>query len=73
MLRRHEESIIGKSNLPWEECVKQEIMPKKATAEVWYSKHQSFITDLKLIFITAWVVLFPDSNIMEKVISDLPK
>lgn len=70
---RDEESIMGKSKLPWEECVKQEIMPRKAAAEEWYSKHQSFITDLKLIFITVWVVLFPGSNILHQIFKDLPE
>lgn len=69
---RDEESVIGKSQLPWEECVKQEIMPRKAAAEEWYSKHQSFVTDAQLIFITAWVVLFPESNIMNNTFGDLP-
>ena len=70
---RDEESIIGNSKLPWEECVKQEIMPRKASAEEWYSKHQSFITDLKLIFITAWVVIFPASDVMKKIFNDIPE
>ena len=69
---RDEESIMGQSKLPWEECVKQEIMPRKAAAEKWYFEHQGFITDIMLIFITAWVVVFPGSNIMEKVFKDLP-
>lgn len=70
---RDEESVIGKSKLAWEECVKQEIMPRKAAAESWYYNHQGFVTDILLIFITAWVVVFPNSPIMEKVFKDLPK
>ena len=70
---RDEESVIGASKLSWEECVKQEIMPRKAAAEEWYSKHQSFVTDAQLIFITVWVVLFPESNIMNNTFEDLPK
>jgi lipopolysaccharide/colanic/teichoic acid biosynthesis glycosyltransferase len=70
---RDEESIMGKSKLPWEECVKQEIMPRKASAEKWYFNHQGFFTDILLIFITAWVVLFPNSNIMHKIFKDLPQ
>lgn len=69
---RDEESILGKSQLPWEECVKQEIMPRKATAEKWYYQHQGFITDLLLIFITAWVVIFPESKIMQRIFKDIP-
>lgn len=70
---RDEESVIGKSNLPWEECVKQEIMPRKAAAEEWYSRHQGFVTDVQLIFITVWVVVFPGSNIMHRIFKDLPE
>jgi lipopolysaccharide/colanic/teichoic acid biosynthesis glycosyltransferase len=70
---RDEESILGKSKLPWEECVKQEIMPRKAAAEKWYFQHQDFITDISLIFITVWVVLFPESTILKKVFKDLPE
>jgi lipopolysaccharide/colanic/teichoic acid biosynthesis glycosyltransferase len=69
---RDEESILGNSKLSWEECIKQEIMPRKAAAEKWYFQRQGFITDLLLIFITAWVVLFPKSNIMLKIFRDLP-
>lgn len=70
---RDEESVIGRSKLPWDECVKQEIMPRKAAAEKWYYTHQGFITDILLIFITAWVVVFPASDIMGKIFRDLPK
>lgn len=68
---RDEEKIIGESKLSWEECVKQEIMPRKAKAEQWYLKNQSIATDIKLIFITAWVVLFPQSNLLHKAFKDL--
>jgi len=70
---RDEESIIGQSRLPWEECVKQEIAPRKAALEKWYSQHQSFVVDIKLLFITAWVVVFPGSKIMHKAFDDLPE
>jgi len=69
---RDEGSIIGNSKLPWEECIKQEVMPRKAQLEKWYFQHQGFFTDILLIFITGWVVLFPTSNIMRKIFSDLP-
>jgi len=68
---RDEEKVIGESKLSWEECVKQEIMPRKAAAEEWYLKNQSFLTDIKLIFITAWVVLFPKSDILQSTFKDL--
>ena len=70
---RDEERIIGNSKLPWEECVKQEIMPRKATLEKWYFENQGFLTDLALIFITGWVVLFPNSYLIKRVFKDLPE
>jgi lipopolysaccharide/colanic/teichoic acid biosynthesis glycosyltransferase len=70
---RDEESIIGNSQLPWEECVRQIIMPRKAVAENWYFHHQGFSTDIILIFATGWVVLFPKSNIIYKAFKGLPK
>jgi lipopolysaccharide/colanic/teichoic acid biosynthesis glycosyltransferase len=53
--------------------VKQEIAPRKAALEKWYNEHQSFGVDIKLLFVTAWVVLFPGSKIMHKAFDDLPE
>ena len=36
-------------------------------------KKSSITIDFKLIFLTAWVILFPNSDIIEKVFKDLPK
>jgi lipopolysaccharide/colanic/teichoic acid biosynthesis glycosyltransferase len=69
---RDEETIMGKSKLPWEECVKQEIMPKKAAAEEWYFRNQGFSKDILLILITTWVVIFPGSDIIQRIFKDLP-
>jgi lipopolysaccharide/colanic/teichoic acid biosynthesis glycosyltransferase len=70
---RDEESVIGQSKLPWEECIKQEIMPRKAEAEKWYFQHQGLLNDILLMFITGWVVLFPKSNLMHRIFKDLPE
>ena len=70
---RDEESVIGSSKLSWEDCIKQEIMPKKAAAEKWYFHHQNLMTDILLVFITGWVILFPKSNLMHKIFKDLPE
>ena len=55
------------------EFYKNEIYPFKGELEIWYQKNKSFLLDLKLIFITAWVVFFSSSRIYEKLFSDLPK
>ena len=71
---RDEESIISavKDEDP-HEFYKRVIAPYKAELEMWYQKHNSFILDLQLIFMTAWVILFPKSRLYEKWFKDLPK
>ena len=70
---RDEESIISavKDEDP-HEFYRRVIAPYKGELEMWYQKHNSFILDLQLIFITAWVVLFPKSRLYEKWFKDLP-
>ena len=52
---------------------KEEIYPFKGELEIWYQKKKSFILDLKIIFITAWVILAPNSELYEKWFKNLPK
>ena len=49
------------------------IAPYKGEIEIWYQNNQSFSLDLKLIFLTAWVIFFKDSRLPEKFFKDLPK
>ena len=69
---RDEESIITNSPLPPEECYAKVIAPYKGQLELWYLDHYGFWTDFKLIFATAWVVLFPQSRIVGKWFKGLP-
>ena len=52
---------------------KGKIYPFKGELEMWYQNHKSFILDMKLIFLTAWVILSPTSKLYEKWFKDLPK
>ncbi len=52
---------------------KKKIAPYKAEVEVWYYHNQSIFIDFKLIFLTAWVILFPSSNVVENIFKSLPK
>ena len=52
---------------------KRVIAPYKGELEIWYQKNKSFILDIQLIFMTAWVVVFPESRLYEKWFKDLPK
>ena len=52
---------------------KNKIYPFKGELEIWYQNNKSFVLDLKLIFITAWVIFFPNSKIYDKIFFDLPR
>ena len=70
---RDEESIISAvENEDPHKFYKRVIAPYKGELEMWYQKHNSFILDLQLIFMTAWVILFPKSRLYEKWFKDLP-
>jgi len=71
---RDEESLISavKDEDP-HEFYKRVIAPYKGELEMWYQKNKSFFLDLQLIFMTAWVILFPESRLYEKWFKDLPK
>lgn len=73
---RDEEELITKvrdeGGDTWD-FYKNTIYPHKGELEKWYQNNQSFWTDLKVIFATAWVVLFPESNIVYKWFKGVPK
>ena len=52
---------------------KNTIYPFKGEVEIWYQNNKSFFLDIKLIFITSWVIFSPNSKIYEKLFKDLPK
>ena len=71
---RDEEAII--SNVKDEdphEFYKRVIAPFKGALEIWYQDNCSFSLDLQLIFMTAWVIIFPNSRLYENFFKDLPK
>ncbi len=69
---RDEESIISRSAKSHVDCYREDISPYKGELELWYKKNQSFILDMKLIFLTAWAVIFSKSRLHEKMLNDLP-
>lgn len=52
---------------------KGKIYPFKGELELWYQENMSFTTDLKLIVLTAWAIVFPETNLYESWFTDLPK
>lgn len=69
---RDEEYYISKTKSP-QEFLRNCIQPFKGDLEVWYFNNRSLWVDLKIIFLTAWVILFPDSDLAYKVFPTLPR
>ena len=70
---RNEEEILNNARIDLEKFYENHITPYKADLELWYEKNKSFICDLKIIFLTAWVIFFNDSNLPWTLFKDLPK
>jgi lipopolysaccharide/colanic/teichoic acid biosynthesis glycosyltransferase len=71
---RDEESILeNNKTLSYDECYSQLIAPYKGKLELWYIEHKSIWLYFKLIFVTAWVVLFSDHGTrLTSIFKDLP-
>ena len=72
---RDEESLISAAseNEDPHDFYKRVIAPYKGELEMWYQSHRSLFLDLQLIFITAWVIVAPETRLYEKWFKDLPK
>src|SRR5690606_31157419 len=68
---RDEEELMHASKEP-ERFYDEVIMPYKGALEEWYVAHQGLWTYLAAIFVTAWVVLFPESRLAWRVFPQLP-
>lgn len=51
----------------------KEIAPYKGLLEEWYVENQGFLLYLLLIGLTVWIVIFPKSKLVWKVLPSLPK
>ena len=70
---RDEETLLSESAMPPDECYAKVIAPYKGALEMWYQDHLNIWTDAWLIFLTAWVIVFPKSKLMNKIFRDLPQ
>lgn len=52
---------------------KEHIAPYKGALEVWYQQHLSLYTDVMILFLTIWVIIAPESQLMYKIFRDLPE
>jgi lipopolysaccharide/colanic/teichoic acid biosynthesis glycosyltransferase len=70
---RDEEQLLSDTKMPLEEFYRKHISPYKGELELWYQDHLSFYTDFMLLFLTAWAIVAPESNLVFKVFKDLPE
>ena len=70
---RDEEKLMSATSMPVAEFYKIHISPYKGELELWYQKHISLYTDLMLMFLTAWVIVRPESDLVYRVFRDLPE
>ena len=73
---RDEETLItdirNKGGDTWD-FYKNKIYPFKGQLEVWYQENRNLYVDLMCIFLTAWVIVFPSSDLIYKVFKTLPR
>lgn len=73
---RDEESLLiecTKKGMTLDEAYAKVVSPYKGALEMWYQDHIGLWTDAWLVILTLWVIVFPHSNLMNKVFRDLPK
>ena len=71
LIFRDEEKMI--SDAPNPKAMYATIYPYKGALEMWYQKHASLYTDIMIIFLTAWSIISPKNNLVNKIFKDLPQ
>ena len=68
---RDEEKILSQGENP-REIYKQKVAPYKGALELWYWQNISFMVDVKIMILTFWIIIFPESNLHYKWLKNLP-
>lgn len=69
---RDEERLLSQPDVDPKAFYANHITPYKGELELWYLANQSFLTDLKLLLLTAWVIVFPASDLTYRIFPKLP-
>lgn len=70
---RDEEYYMSKPGVDAVKFYTEEIAPYKGALELWYLEHKSLWVDFKIIFLTAWSIVFPSSQLTFKWFKGLPE
>jgi len=68
---RDEERYLADRDEPME-FYRKHIIPYKSDLELWFVENNSLWLYVKIIFVTAWVVVFPSSTVMDKAFDGIP-
>ena len=69
---RDEERYLVDRDEPME-FYREHIIPYKSDLELWFIENNTLWLYVKIIFVTAWVVVFSSSNIVDKVFEGIPR
>ena len=68
---RDEERYLADRDEPME-FYREHIIPYKSDLELWFVENDTLWLYIKIIFVTAWVVVFPSSTIVDKAFDGIP-
>jgi lipopolysaccharide/colanic/teichoic acid biosynthesis glycosyltransferase len=71
LMFRDEERILSDAKDP--KAMYASIYPYKGALEMWYQQHASVYTDIMIIFLTGWSIIFPDTKLVNRIFTDLPQ
>ena len=69
---KDEERYLADRDEPME-FYRKHIIPYKSDLELWFVKNNTLWLYIKIILVTAWVVVFPSSNIVDKAFVGIPR
>lgn len=69
---RDEQRYLADLEHPMEFYI-EHIIPYKSNLEMWFVDNNSLWLYIKVIVVTAWVVIFPDSKIVDKAFGGIPR
>ena len=70
LIFRDEEKMLSDAEDP--KAMYRNIYLYKGSLELWYQKNASLYNDFKIIFLTAWSILFPGNQLVHKFFINLP-
>lgn len=69
---RDEEKYLSPEGVDPIQFYTDKISPYKGALEIWYLHNKSLWIDIKIIYLTAWVIIFSSSNLPFKSFKNLP-